>query len=77
MESMHGERCFLLEAKLGPNEWCPIGEVYPHSGVHGPFAIREDADQAKSKLKSLLLGAWKGKYRKRPIRIRAVERIAN
>lgn len=77
MNTMHLDKHFLLEAKLGPNEWFPVWEVYPHSGLHRSFACPEEAHRAKSKLKSLLLGAWKGKYHKRPIRIRAVERIAD
>jgi hypothetical protein len=63
---------FVLEAKLGPNDWCSVGDVYPQVELSSYYCNHESARLAKSKLKTLLLGFYKGRYRKKPIRIREV-----
>ncbi|MGD8387093.1 MAG: hypothetical protein PVG49_08120 [Desulfobacteraceae bacterium] len=63
---------FVLEAKVGPNAWQNIQEVYPDLHLGGTYLEREEAHLVKASLKTLLLGAWKGRLKKRPVRIREV-----
>ena len=63
---------FVLEAKTAPNQWVNIAAVYPQDEMPGVFHHREEAASAKSALKTLLAGKWKGRYKKHPIRVREV-----
>lgn len=63
---------FVLEAKTGPNEWQNIQEAYPDLHLAGTYLEREEAHLAKASLKSLLLGPWKGRLKKHPVRVREV-----
>ncbi len=69
-----GKQLFVLEARLGPNEWRCVCDVYPQADLIPQYDDHELASRAKSRLKSLLLGPWKNRYRKKPIRIRKVSR---
>ncbi len=62
---------FVLEAKLAPNQWEPISNVYPEiDGMSSYFSTRDDALLAKSSLKNLLKALKAKGVVKRPIRIR-------
>lgn len=65
---------YALEAKMAPNQWCRVDEVYPEvetmRAYYGQF---EQAKEAKSALKRLLLNTkFKTREKKRPIRIREI-----
>lgn len=66
------KKLFILEAKLGPHEWRAVCDVYPHADCSSCYDNQDEARRAKSSLKTLLLGPWKGRYRKKPIRIREI-----
>ena len=60
---------FVLEAKVAPNEWKSVDQVYGPGGTPALHVDRESAHEAKTALKSMLIsGAVKA--RKYPIRIR-------
>lgn len=62
---------FVLEAKLAPNHWELVSEVYPEiEGMNSYFSSKEDALLAKSSLKNLLKVLKSKGIVKRPIRIR-------
>ena len=69
-----GQSCFVLEAKIGPNDWAGVDQVYPLFPQGGRFDHEEAALMAKSRLKTLLAGKWKAQYRKYPIRVREMIR---
>lgn len=60
---------FVLEAKVAPNKWVEIAELYPQIDIASRYIRYEDAYQAKGKLKSALAGPWKSTYKKKPIRV--------
>ncbi len=64
---------FVLEAKTAKNCWEHIHKIYPAEGFKSCYPTREDAHEAKSNLKQLLHGRWKGKVSKYPIRIREIK----
>ncbi len=65
---------YVIEAKLGPNHWERVDKVYSEiEGLKAYYTSKEDAQIAKSSLKSLLSGKLKGTLKKRPIRIRKVK----
>jgi hypothetical protein len=67
------EALYAVEAKLGPNSWVPVSRAFPElSGLASYYADREDAQAAKSSLKSLLAGRPELKRIKKPIRIRKI-----
>ena len=78
----HGERVclintmesysFAIEAKMGPNDWRPIGEIYPQIELASSYREWDKAKSAKTRLKGLLLGPYKNQVKKRPIRIRKI-----
>jgi len=63
---------YAVEAKMAPNEWRPVNEVYPIENLRSFFQDKTDALAAKASLKSLLI-ANKDRYRKRPLRVRAMD----
>ena len=63
---------FILEAKLAPNHWESIKEVYPETGFKAFYTDFESAKTAKSELKLFFKGQNK-EFKKRPIRIRKIE----
>lgn len=63
---------FVLEAKTAPNQWQCIREVYPQTDLAPYYCDKEESKLAKSALKSLLLGIWKQRFKKYPIRIREI-----
>ncbi len=68
------DELYVIEAKLGPNNWERVDRVYPEiEGLKAYYTSKEDAHLAKSSLKSLLSGRLKGTLKKRPIRIRKVK----
>ncbi len=60
---------FVLEAKTAPNQWENIESLYPEIEIPSKHPSKESAFEAKSKLKTILTGKWRGIYKKRPIRI--------
>ncbi|MCG8376242.1 MAG: hypothetical protein MI702_07150 [Chlorobiales bacterium] len=67
------EAFFAVEAKLGPNNWVPVSQAFPEmAGLASYYADREDAQAAKSSLKSLLTGRPELRPIKKPIRIRKI-----
>lgn len=63
---------FILEAKLGPNLWKSIKEVYPESAFKPFYPDFDAAKAAKSELK-LFFKRQNNASQKRPIRIRQLE----
>ena len=62
---------YVLEAKMAPNRWQRIDQVYPEIKELRVFYQRhEDAHDAKAALKSFLNTAKAKSLQKRPIRIR-------
>ncbi len=67
------QEIFVLEAKMGPNEWQPVHLVYPEvEGLACCYFSENDAALAKSSLKSMLRRRGPLQHRKRPIRVRKV-----
>ncbi|WP_319550563.1 hypothetical protein [Desulfogranum marinum] len=64
---------FILEAKKAPNVWEDIQTVYPQNEIFSLYSSKEEANAAKTKLKSLLSARWKEKFKKYPIRIRELD----
>lgn len=85
IEARHGDKVcfvksekpnfFMIEAKMGPNVWRPIGEVYPQIEQISSYREWDQAKYAKTRLKALLLGPYKNQVKKRPIRIRKIFKI--
>jgi hypothetical protein len=67
------EALYVVEAKLAPNVWQRVDEVYPMENLRAYYDKKEDAFAGKASLKSLLNGRLKGKLQKRPLRVRQVE----
>ncbi len=65
---------YALEAKMAPNEWRRVDEVYPQiQGMKAFYAEHDDAKTAKGWLKGFLINnTLDPKPKKRPIRIRQV-----
>lgn len=65
---------YILEAKLGPNEWLRVDQVYPEiEGLKSFFSDAEVCKAAKAALKGFLISnKLKPQLKKRPIRIRVV-----
>lgn len=66
--------CFALEAKMGPNHWQAIDEVYPQIELPSLYLIWDEAKSAKNRLKGLLLGPYRNQFKKRPIRIQKISK---
>ena len=65
---------FLLEAKVGPNVWEPVDQVYPEiKGLKVFYSDEDTAKLAKSALKSLLNAKKSEQIQKRPIRINKIK----
>lgn len=65
---------YILEAKLGPNEWLRVDQVYPEiEDLKSFFSDGERCKAAKAALKGFLISnKLKPQLKKRPIRIRVV-----
>ena len=65
---------YALEAKMAPNEWQRVDEVYPQiKDFKAYYAAYENAKTAKGWLKDILnSNRFNPKPKKRPIRIRQV-----
>jgi hypothetical protein len=63
---------FVLEAKTAPNQWRCVSDVYPETGLADYYPDAEASKLAKSGLKSLLLGKWRHRFKKYPIRVREI-----
>jgi hypothetical protein len=69
-----GDISYILEAKVAPKAWERVDKVYPEiENLCAFYSKEENARLAKSSLKSLLLGKFKGTLKKRPVRIRKLE----
>jgi hypothetical protein len=65
---------FVLEAKMAPNEWMRVDEVYPEiENLKAYFSDEDTAKLAKGALKSFLGSHKDYKKKKRPIRIRKID----
>ncbi|BBO71976.1 hypothetical protein DSCA_59060 [Desulfosarcina alkanivorans] len=65
---------YALEAKMGPNQWQRVDEVYPMiRDIKAYYAEQEAAREAKGWLKGFLINnSLTPRPKKRPIRIRQV-----
>ena len=65
---------YALEAKMAPNEWQRVDEVYPEiKGIKAYYNDQDAAREAKGWLKGFLINNnLNPKPKKRPIRIRQV-----
>jgi hypothetical protein len=65
---------YVLEAKLAPNEWLRVDQVYPEiEGLKSYFSNGEACKTAKAALKGFLISnRLKPQLKKRPIRIRVI-----
>lgn len=67
------ESLYVLEAKLAPNVWHKVTKVYPDIKDLKDFYLeREDAHNAKSRLKRILGTKPEYRSRKKPIRNRKI-----
>ncbi|MBU2550895.1 MAG: hypothetical protein KKB20_20965 [Proteobacteria bacterium] len=67
------EAMYAVEAKLEPNVWVPVDQVYPEfENLNSYYQDREDAAATKTALKNLLRGRTDLKSRRRPIRVRRI-----
>jgi len=67
------EALYAVEAKLGPNSWVPVSLAFPElAGLASYYADQDDAQAAKSSLKSLLAGRPELRRLKKPIRVRRI-----
>ncbi len=69
MQEQH-QSFFVLEAKTARNKWQTIQTVYPLDDLPTFYLKRNEAVDAKAALKTLLLGKWKNRVKKYPIRVR-------
>jgi len=69
MQEQH-QSVFVLEAKTAPKKWQAIQTVYPLDDLPTYYLKRNEAAAAKAALKTLLLGKWKNRVKKYPIRVR-------
>ncbi|RLB17813.1 MAG: hypothetical protein DRG63_03235 [Deltaproteobacteria bacterium] len=68
------EAFYVLEAKVGPNTWKPVDEVYTEiEGLRSYYFDEDSARLSKGALKSLLASTDSLKRIKRPIRIRKIK----
>ncbi len=65
---------YALDAKLGPNKWQRVDEIYPEiKNLKAYFKDYEKAKRAKADLKNFLItNKIKPALKKRPIRIRQI-----
>ena len=64
---------FVLEAKIGPNEWKSVDKVYPEiERLRAFYGDEETAKLSKGALKSFLNASNDFKGRKKPVRIRRI-----
>ncbi|MDJ0782844.1 MAG: hypothetical protein QNJ22_12795 [Desulfosarcinaceae bacterium] len=65
---------FVLEAKLAPNEWLRVDQVYPEiEDLKSFYSDGEACKAAKAALKGFLISnKLKPQLKKRPIRIRVI-----
>jgi hypothetical protein len=64
---------YMLEAKMAPNLWEPVDQVYPAiKGLKVFYSDEDTAKLAKSALKSLLNAKKSEEIQKRPIRIKKI-----
>ena len=65
---------YVLEAKLAPNEWLRVDQVYPEiEGLKSFFSDGDACKAAKAALKGFLISnKLKPQLKKRPIRIRVI-----
>ncbi len=68
------EVIYALEAKLAPNQWRRVDQVYPEiEGLKAYFSDYDKAKDAKNSLKSYLLSPKaKRLFKKYPLRIRQI-----
>ena len=68
------DEMYVLEAKLGPNEWLRVDQVYPEiDNLKSFYRDSEACKAAKAALKGFLISnKLKPQIKKRPIRIRVV-----
>ena len=65
---------YVLEAKIAPNVWERVNEVYPElENLKAYYTSKEDAHLTKSSLKKLLNSKKKQSLNKWPIRMRKIE----
>ena len=64
------ESRFVLEAKVGVNQWVAVERIYDQ--IISSYTHRPAAHLAKAALKEALLGKWKHRFKKYPIRIREI-----
>ena len=69
MQEQH-QSFFVLEAKIAPNKWQTIQTVYPLDDLPIFYFKRNEAVAVKAALKTRLLGKWKNRVKKYPIRVR-------
>ena len=69
MQEQH-QSFFVLEAKTARNKWQTIQTVYPLDDLPTFYLKRNEAVAAKAAFKTLLLGKWKNRVKKYPIRVR-------
>ncbi len=64
---------YRLEAKVSPNQWEPVDQVYPQiDGLKSEYSDPEAAHHAKAGLKSLLNSTRSYRAIKKPIRIKKI-----
>jgi hypothetical protein len=64
---------YIIEAKLGPNQWEPVSQVYTEiEDLRSYYLDERDALSAKASLKALLRSNRKMQAMKLPIRVRKV-----
>ena len=65
---------YVLEAKLAPNVWERVDNVYPEiENLRAYYTAKEDAHLTKSSLKKLLSTRKNLINKKHPIRVRKIE----
>ncbi len=64
---------YVLEAKLGPNDWEAVDKVYPEiEKLRAFYGDEETAKLSKGALKSFLNASKDFKDKKKPVRIRRI-----
>ena len=68
------EALYVLEAKLAPNHWESIEQVYPEiENLKAFYSTEDEARLAKGALKNYLIARKKRGIEKRPIRLRKIK----
>lgn len=68
------EALYVLDAKLAPNHWESIEQVYPEiDNLKAFYGTEEEARLAKGALKNYLIAGKKRGIVKRPIRVRKIK----